>query len=323
MQENANELPSRRCEGGARCRRRAGASRDAGAPDPSRAEGIAKLPGSATSPHRAGLRSSGGKRRELRRAPALSRLTGERSRRPEPPLGPARRLGKSAQSPGPPPGSRLNQNHLGAGSAAEAPAAPAPAALPRGRPDPGDRRRGGGKLLCPRFSSSRAAGVGRRENLSPPRRKICTPSPIPGRTAAGLGAALPSTGAGAGGREPGGRGPSELPERERRHPEPGAGSGELTKGATAAPGGHPCARRAPPPPQQPESARRRQRLRPPPRGRRRAAGSEGGKGREREKRETAPIKINHHMTVAIRRRPPTAGAYAGEPGKSCEEGTHL
>ncbi|XP_063998478.1 uncharacterized protein LOC135174821 [Pogoniulus pusillus] len=99
---------------------------------------------------------------------------------------------------------------------------------------------------------------------------------------------------------------------------PGTGGGGLARGVTAAPGGHPCSQRAPPPPEQSESTRRRQRLRPPLKGRRRTAGREAGKSRER--RETASKEINRHMTVAIRRRPPTTRAYAGEPGKAARRG---
>lgn len=175
-------------------------------------------------------------------------------------------------------------------------------------------------MLCPRFSSSRAGGRRGGE----PRGEIRPPSPIPRRAAAGLGAVLPSTGAGAGGREPRGRGPSELPERERRRP--GARGGRRRAGQRR----YGSPRRPPMLPAGPAaataagvSAKEAAAAATPER--KEESGEERGRGRQREREEgeTAPREINHHMTVAIRRRPPTAGAYAGEPGKSCEERTHL
>lgn len=170
------------------------------------------------------------------------------------------------------------------GSAVESPSAPALAA----HPWPWPRSRGGGeKLLYTQLGSSRAGGDGEvaTESAFP---LPCAPHPAARRHGRGCvtfnrcrrrregarGTDRPSCPSGSGG-------PSG----------PGVGGGGLDRGATAAPGGRPCSRRAPPPPPpQPESARRRQRLRPPPRGRTRAAGRQGEREgeAESERREKPP-----------------------------------
>lgn len=57
--------------------------------------------------------------------------------------------------------------------------------------------------------------------------------------------------------------------------------------------------------------------------REREGGREGGEAAREQREAPREGSIDRHMAVAIRRRPPTAEAYGGEPEKSCEEGTHL
>lgn len=59
------------------------------------------------------------------------------------------------------------------------------------------------------------------------------------------------------------------------------------------------------------------------RDRKREGGREGGEAAREQREAPREGSIDRHMAVAIRRRPPTAEAYGGEPEKSCEEGTHL
>lgn len=100
-------------EGGVRGRRWVRANRDTGATDPDRAAEIAKLPGRATSPRRAGLRSSGG-------APPLPGCRAGGAAAPRLPLALRASSGKTLEVRSP-----LTKTIWGAGSAAETPAAPA------------------------------------------------------------------------------------------------------------------------------------------------------------------------------------------------------
>lgn len=171
----------------------------------------------------------------------------------------------------------------------------------------------------------RGGGTGRTGNLAaksaPPPPRPPNPHPHPeARSGRAGGCVLPSTGAGAGGREPRGRGPSELPERERRRP--GARGGRRRAGQRR----YGSPRRPPMLPAGPAAATAAaESQREGGSGHLREEGGERrgareGKSRAREERETAPREINRHMTVAIRRRPPTAGASAGEPGKTARRG---